>query len=110
RPCSATHASALHHPAPPSPYPLSLQDALPIFPHHPLQHRRDRRRHVRPQRPDRLGLLRLVPDQLLRHRPLVERRPAGHQEVEGADRKSTRLNSSHVKISYAVFCLKKKNI
>src|SRR5690606_40863620 len=30
--------------------------------------------------------------------------------AEGAaDRKSTRLNSSHVKISYAVFCLKKKN-
>src|SRR5690606_40560615 len=29
--------------------------------------------------------------------------------LEGlADRKSTRLNSSHVKISYAVFCLKKK--
>src|SRR5690606_42159691 len=27
----------------------------------------------------------------------------------GVDRKSTRLNSSHVKISYAVFCLKKKN-
>src|SRR5690349_23071847 len=26
-----------------------------------------------------------------------------------ADRKSTRLNSSHVEISYAVFCLKKKN-
>src|SRR5690606_25271189 len=29
--------------------------------------------------------------------------------VEAVDRKSTRLNSSHVKISYAVFCLKKKN-
>src|SRR5437868_13123587 len=28
--------------------------------------------------------------------------------TEGADRKSTRLNSSHVSISYAVFCLKKK--
>src|SRR5690606_40576025 len=28
--------------------------------------------------------------------------------VAGVDRKSTRLNSSHVKISYAVFCLKKK--
>src|SRR5690606_42125840 len=28
----------------------------------------------------------------------------------GTDRKSTRLNSSHVKISYAVFCLKKKKI
>src|SRR6266700_4645880 len=30
------------------------------------------------------------------------------QERAGLDRKSTRLNSSHVKISYAVFCLKKK--
>src|SRR5690606_13345477 len=29
-------------------------------------------------------------------------------EPHGSDRKSTRLNSSHVKISYAVFCLKKK--
>ncbi len=29
-------------------------------------------------------------------------------EVDVADRKSTRLNSSHVVISYAVFCLKKK--
>src|SRR5690606_19489819 len=29
-------------------------------------------------------------------------------EVDRGDRKSTRLNSSHVKISYAVFCLKKK--
>src|SRR5690349_22817521 len=30
------------------------------------------------------------------------------QETGGVDRKSTRLNSSHVEISYAVFCLKKK--
>src|SRR2546430_14232633 len=29
-------------------------------------------------------------------------------ELEGRDRKSTRLNSSHSQISYAVFCLKKK--
>src|SRR5699024_11747103 len=36
------------------------------------------------------------------HAPLVH---APHTE----DRKSTRLNSSHVSISYAVFCLKKKN-
>src|SRR5690606_40387901 len=35
------------------------------------------------------------------------RRYANEQAT--ADRKSTRLNSSHVKISYAVFCLKKKN-
>src|SRR3712207_9004774 len=31
----------------------------------------------------------------------------GHRSV-GVDRKSTRLNSSHANISYAVFCLKKK--
>src|SRR5205814_10700497 len=37
----------------------------------------------------------------LRHRPIGR---AHHQE----DRKSTRLNSSHLGISYAVFCLKKK--
>src|SRR5436309_5475302 len=30
------------------------------------------------------------------------------RKPRGLDRKSTRLNSSHVKISYAVFCLKKK--
>src|SRR5690606_33527176 len=30
------------------------------------------------------------------------------KKLEGIDRKSTRLNSSHVKTSYAVFCLKKK--
>src|SRR5215203_6988275 len=34
----------------------------------------------------------------------------GMDEVHGEDRKSTRLNSSHANISYAVFCLKKKNI
>src|SRR5207302_4297174 len=55
----------------------------------------------RRRRPRRLG----------RHRPALRRRqdhrrPGRH--VHRADRKSTRLNSSHVKISYAVFCLKKK--
>src|SRR3712207_8080047 len=34
--------------------------------------------------------------------------PAGLGEVAPRDRKSTRLNSSHANISYAVFCLKKK--
>src|SRR3712207_7668598 len=56
------------------------------------------------------------------HAPFVEvahqhrrhLRFAGLQVVEDevgllADRKSTRLNSSHANISYAVFCLKKKN-
>src|SRR3712207_7139605 len=36
-------------------------------------------------------------------------RPLPHRRAPaGADRKSTRLNSSHANISYAVFCLKKK--
>src|SRR5207253_7292280 len=39
----------------------------------------------------------------------AQKRPHGHslRGPHGADRKSTRLNSSHVAISYAVFCLKK---
>src|SRR5690606_19500457 len=46
-------------------------------------------------------------------RPTVQGRAPPMTSVTGArpfekDRKSTRLNSSHVKISYAVFCLKKK--
>src|SRR3712207_7689788 len=41
---------------------------------------------------------------------LLEREPAAHElgEVDDLDWKSTRLNSSHANISYAVFCLKKK--
>src|SRR3989442_4575948 len=38
---------------------------------------------------------------------LAQRRSLGRRHL---DRKSTRLNSSHVRISYAVFCLKKKKI
>src|SRR5690606_40619001 len=45
-----------------------------------------------------------------RGEPLRARRVRQHLHAphEPEDRKSTRLNSSHVKISYAVFCLKKK--
>src|SRR2546430_12251631 len=35
---------------------------------------------------------------------------SGRQAIRPPDRKSTRLNSSHSQISYAVFCLKKKKI
>src|SRR5256885_7546744 len=65
-------------------YTLSLHDALPIY----------RVRCDRSRRRPRLGL----------HRPGKMRRPDPHTR----DRKSTRLNSSHLVISYAVFCLKKK--
>src|SRR3712207_6953917 len=40
---------------------------------------------------------------------LLERALAAHHLALQRDRKSTRLNSSHANISYAVFCLKKKN-
>src|SRR3712207_8979705 len=36
-------------------------------------------------------------------------RTLNQEYIEKTDRKSTRLNSSHANISYAVFCLKKKN-
>src|SRR5207249_10882160 len=51
---------------------------------------------------DRLGVF---------HEESGPRRPGGRRRREcdcRKDRKSTRLNSSHVSISYAVFCLKKK--
>src|SRR5205807_5463871 len=40
----------------------------------------------------------------------LERRDLDREAVDSIDRKSTRLNSSHLVISYAVFCLKKKKI
>src|SRR3712207_6878678 len=40
--------------------------------------------------------------------PVGVDRMAMHERERGLDRKSTRLNSSHANISYAVFCLKKK--
>src|SRR5690606_39530590 len=58
-----------------------------------------------------VGVLRLAaedgePGAAVLHRR--ERSDRRLHEGGGGDRKSTRLNSSHVKISYAVFCLKKK--
>src|SRR5256885_7205290 len=50
-----------------------------------------------------------LPD-LIEHHCGVGERGGFIQRLEGGtDRKSTRLNSSHLVISYAVFCLKKKN-
>src|SRR5438067_10598015 len=54
--------------------------------------------------PRRRAALRGV-DRPLRRQPGV---PEPRHAVGSRDRKSTRLNSSHVSISYAVFCLKKK--
>src|SRR3712207_6934168 len=65
-------------------YTLSLHDALPIC-----------RRGGEPGRPG------LPAPRLPQHLHLV-------RAADVVDRKSTRLNSSHANISYAVFCLKKK--
>src|SRR5215813_14427925 len=46
-------------------------------------------------------------NRLLAHR-VSKRRSGSRSGRHAGDRKSTRLNSSHVRISYAVFCLKKK--
>src|SRR2546426_6552660 len=57
---------------------------------------------------DLRGLLREAAAGADRHRDLTLRDEL-HRPAMGRDRKSTRLNSSHLVISYAVFCLKKKN-
>src|SRR2546427_4726410 len=77
-------------------YTLSLHDALPIWAGGPAgdpQRALRRRPRERSQPPGVLG------DPAALH-PAPQRRRR--------DRKSTRLNSSHSQISYAVFCLKKK--
>src|SRR5439155_9716277 len=60
---------------------------------------------------DAAGRLDLLVGTLLlrRRRRRLFFRYHGGQRASPTDRKSTRLNSSHVAISYAVFCLKKKN-
>src|SRR5256885_9865164 len=62
--------------------------------------------------PQSLGSLPDRPQEALRIALGVEHVQAHFQRdaVGGVDRKSTRLNSSHLVISYAVFCLKKKKI
>src|SRR3989442_6338475 len=68
-------------------YTLSLHDALPIYFVKLTGKRQSRRQRLIEHDPDAV--------------PITRAR-------KRKDRKSTRLNSSHVRISYAVFCLKKK--
>src|SRR3712207_8231107 len=84
-------------------YTLSLHDALPICP----GRGDDRPRRDVPRRALRGGAARPAARRTRAHRGgrLRRRGHRGRRE----DRKSTRLNSSHANISYAVFCLKKNN-
>src|SRR3712207_7809302 len=70
-------------------YTLSLHDALPIFDLHVID-------------------FDLEPRWLVLGRGLPRIRSGRRRLLRREDRKSTRLNSSHANISYAVFCLKKK--
>src|SRR3712207_8783193 len=56
-----------------------------------------------------LGLGRAGDDAVAAAAGLVGRGRDAERHCPGGDRKSTRLNSSHANISYAVFCLYKKN-
>src|SRR3712207_8060399 len=71
-------------------YTLSLHDALPIL-------------HCRSQ-----ALSSFLKELATRGLITIIRRGQGKTNLYQLDRKSTRLNSSHANISYAVFCLKKK--
>src|SRR5690606_41305277 len=96
---------ALHATTTSALYTLSLHDALPIsiigsqtlrpkHTHLTVETARSQRTHTSRSR----------------HTSADDRQTCGFNgQVSVLDRKSTRLNSSHVKISYAVFCLKKKN-
>src|SRR5690606_39476397 len=109
--CSLLTPPFLFRYTPPTALPtLSLHDALPIYPIPPyvvdfycanarLIVEVDGFAHDNAERAAR---------DALRDQALIEK---GYDvlRLPASDRKSTRLNSSHVKISYAVFCLKKKN-
>src|SRR2546430_10271855 len=82
-------------------YTLSLHDALPIF-----RPRLEQARHV-PRRGGVRDLAAPPGDQRDPGTPHDARHRTGTL-LRCRDRKSTRLNSSHSQISYAVFCLKKK--
>src|SRR5690606_41499637 len=92
-----------HDAATPTNYTLSLHDALPILARCDAHAQRAGGCSGQVSRPSRRY-----------HEGQNRVRPGGRRaRQEGPaqgrqDRKSTRLNSSHVKISYAVFCLKKK--
>src|SRR5437867_8917228 len=83
-------AALLAKPIPPGVFTLSLHDALPIS---------RLRIHIRSSTARAMTIRRYISSRSSRDKPTLD---------PNADRKSTRLNSSHRTISYAVFCLKKK--
>src|SRR3712207_7962888 len=81
-------------------YTLSLHDALPIWPERVGVRQHAERCADPPHRHPQRRIARVPEEQ--------DPPPAVARLHAPEDRKSTRLNSSHANISYAVFCLKKK--
>src|SRR5262245_65449203 len=98
RACSQPSPSLFffHAPATTEIYTLSLHDALPICGHRFVRYADDCNVYVRSARAG--------------HRVMASLTLFLTTRLKLKDRKSTRLNSSHLGISYAVFCLKKKKI
>src|SRR5438034_3012198 len=86
--CPPHAALFFNDPATTEIYTLSLHDALPIYPTKTIDQ------------------VERLTEHTLRH-ARIHNQLASNPQYAG-DRKSTRLNSSHTVISYAVFCLKKK--
>src|SRR5690606_41952962 len=98
--CTETHPSKI--------YTLSLHDALPIW---KTERHGGHMENEGPPR-DHAGTADDTDpygDDTASHAELTDNLKSRSTWLRLLDRKSTRLNSSHVKISYAVFCLKKKN-
>src|SRR5207253_8438454 len=103
-----------HHTATTGVYSLSLHDALPIYGNVTLPSNRSYDTYLtfsQAFEAGRFGLERLGVYAYIGERPTFSLTSAALSTAAGntiaIDRKSTRLNSSHVAISYAVFCLKK---
>src|SRR5205814_7368236 len=101
---------SLTPPSPPAPHTLSLHDALPICLESPTVSTCMTGPLEGLPLDQRAALLPHELGGVVRSAGGLARRTAPLPTSEGVDpdRKSTRLNSSHLGISYAVFCLKKK--
>src|SRR5690606_41382263 len=91
--------------------------AAPLFPSTALFRSREETAQGKDPRTKVIGVLNAFPFQgpghRLRGKHIILPKGhghKGHQDRDSLNRKSTRLNSSHVKISYAVFCSKKKSV
>src|SRR5256885_11515311 len=101
----------LNDPAPPEFSPLPLPAPLPIPPRR-AQLARALQDLVVGEPAGRIEFHhdeRLLPETVREGTPLAPALDHHSRRRRGRDRKSTRLNSSHLVISYAVFCLKKKH-